>query len=421
MDGPLNQSLKPQQHARIKFAAMAATYFAGALNDNFFKQSALILAVISDKSYLQGYATIVFTLPFVLFAAHAGFCADRFSKRSIVIGSKFLELAAMLLAAFAVYSLNWSLMILSLFILGLQATLFGPSLNGTIPEFYLPRYIPTANAIIKAITTGAILAGIAAAGFVLDIKGMAGDVPLARLIVACVMIAVSLIGLATAFAVPKFPAAAPDARFPWTGPLDSVKTLYHLRSDSLLAVAVVSSAFFWFIASLQILIVNRLGLAQLGLSATMTSMLVLIELAGIATGSLLSPRFAKGVAWHRVLAPSILVMAGSMFAVALVPLLSPLVQKSVVVIALAVLGTAGGLFFIPLASFVQIRPAPDVKGRIISATSFADFCGIFVSGAILSLFNHLAVRPSDCFGLMGIMVAIVAVWLLFVLPKGKTQ
>jgi MFS family permease len=238
MDGTLNQLPKPEyQQARVKFAAMVATYVAGVFNDNFFKQSALILAVISDKSYLQGYATIVFTLPFILFAAHAGSCADRFPKRSVIIGSKIIELAAMLLAALAVYMLSWMLMILSLFILGLQATLFGPSLNGTIPELYQSRYVPTANAIIKAITTGGILAGIAAAGFVLDVEGMAAGVPLGRFIVACVVVAISVIGLAAAFAVPKFPAAAPDARLSWTGPLDSLKTLYRLRSDSLLAVS----------------------------------------------------------------------------------------------------------------------------------------------------------------------------------------
>ncbi len=412
----MDEPQKPQK-TRLKFAAMAAAYSAGNLNDNFFKQSALILAVVSGRSYLQGYATIVFTLPFILFAAYAGFCADRFPKRSMIITAKAIEFAVMLLVAFAVYSLSWSLMMFSLGLLGLQATLFGPSLNGSIPELYPPYYVPTANAVIRTTVTGSILAGIAAAGFVLDIKGSVGAVPVSRVIVACVVIVVSVIGLAVSFGVPKFPAADPDARFPWAGPLNSLRTLSSLRSDSLLAVSVVSSAFFWFIASLQILIVNQLGLSQFGMSAAMTSMLILIELGGIAGGSLLSVLLAKGHKWYRVLVSASSVMAVCMFLIAFVPHLPAILRKPVIITSLAFLGMSGGVFLIPIASFIQIRPAPDIKGRVIAASSFADFCGISISGVILTVFNNYAIKPSNCFGLMGVMVTMVAIWLFFVLPK----
>jgi acyl-[acyl-carrier-protein]-phospholipid O-acyltransferase/long-chain-fatty-acid--[acyl-carrier-protein] ligase len=405
------------QGTRRKFAAMIAAYLAGNLNDNFFKQSASILAVISGKAYLQGYAAIIFTIPFILFAAHAGFCADRFPKRSIVIGCKILELVAMLFAAFAIYSLNWSLMLLALFILGFQATLFGPSLNGSIPELYPPQYVPSANAIIKATTTAAILAGIASAGFVLNMKGNLGLIPLGRVVVASLMIVTALAGLAAAFAVPKFPAADPAARFPWSGPVESVRMLYRLRKDSQLAVAIVCFAFFWFVGSLQVLIINQLGLAQLGLSTALTSTLGVVELSGIAAGSVLSAILSKGRKWSSLLVPAAVVMTAAMFLVAFVPSMSDVLLKPVLISALAVLGTAGGLFFIPLASFIQIRPASDIKGRVIAAANFAGDCGILISGTVLYLFNRLSLKPSDCFGLMGIMGTIMAVWLVFVLPK----
>ncbi len=422
MDGPLNRSLESRpEKTRLKFAAMVATYAGSNLNDNFFKQSSLIIAVLSDKSYLQGYAVIVFTLPFILFAAYAGFCADRFSKRSVMITSKALEFASMLLAAFAFYTLNWPLIIVALAFLGAQATLFGPSLNGSIPELYPPGYVTTANSILRAITTSGILAGIAIAGFVLDIKGQAGDVPLARLVVACVVIALSMVCFIACFAVPKFPAASLNARFPWAGPLNSLKILYQLRRDSLLAISIICSAFFWFIGSLQVLVINQLGLAQFGLSPAMTSALVLIELAGTAAGSFLSPYFAKGVKWYRVLIPSTAAMVAFMIIMAYVPYLPHVIRKTAVISSLAVLGIAGGLFLIPLISFIQIRPAPNVKGRVIAASSFADFCGIFVSGAVIHLFNHFNLRPSNCFGLMGIMVAVVTIWLFFVLPGKKSD
>src|SRR5512140_1817175 len=130
-------SLKERiRKARGKFAAMAGTYFVGVFNDNFFKQTAMLMAVAAGRSSLQGYATIIFTLPFIVFAAHAGWCADRFSKRSVVIAAKALELTAMIFGALGVFYGNWVLILVMLGIEGVQATIFSPAINGSIPELY---------------------------------------------------------------------------------------------------------------------------------------------------------------------------------------------------------------------------------------------------------------------------------------------
>lgn len=63
------------------FGAMATTYCLGVFNDNFFKQAAMLLAVAAGLNHLQGWAAILFALPFILFAAQGGWCADRFPKK----------------------------------------------------------------------------------------------------------------------------------------------------------------------------------------------------------------------------------------------------------------------------------------------------------------------------------------------------
>ncbi len=420
MNDSSNDSLKKRvRQARAKFAAMAATYFAGVLNDNFFKQSVLLMAVAMDKSHLQGWATVVFTLPFILFAAPAGFCADRFSKRSIVIASKFMELTAMIFAAFGIYFLIWQLIMVTLFIMALQSTLFGPSLRGTIPELYPAQYVVTANAIIRMLSTGAILAGIALAGIVLDVKGFAGNVKLGYAIASCAVVGVAVIGVIVSFGVPKFPAASPNVKFPWSGPLNSIKTLYDIRKDSLLTIVITAKAFFWFIGSLNVLVINKLGLEQFGLTNTLTSALFIVELAGIATGSLLSTKLARGEKWHRVLCPSAVVIAICMFIVAIVPQLPASIRKSTIVCALGLLGVAGGVFSVPLASFVQVRPSADIKGRIIAASSFADFTGILISGGVFYLLNNWNIKPSNCFAVKGVMTAVIGLWLFIALRRKK--
>jgi acyl-[acyl-carrier-protein]-phospholipid O-acyltransferase/long-chain-fatty-acid--[acyl-carrier-protein] ligase len=422
MDGKPGDDLKERiRSARRKFAAMAATYFAGVLNDNFFRQSALLMAVTAGKQHLQGYATFVFTLPFILFAAPAGFCADRFPKRYIVITSKVLELVAMIFAGLGIYYLNWGLIMVTLFIMGLQSTLFGPSLNGSIPELYPAEYVVKANAIIRMVSTGAILIGIAVAGFVLDKEEMLGAVPLGRVVAATMVVGMSVIGVIVSFGVPRYPAASPDAKFPWRGPLDSVRTLWGLRVYSLLAITIGTKAFIWFIGSLEVQVINLLGVSQFGLSKTLTSWLIIVQLVGIAAGSILSARLAKGQRWYRVLGPAAIVMAVGLFVVALVPHLPASVRPGVLIATLGLAGMAGGVLLIPLASYVQVRPAAERKGRVIAAASFADFTGILLSGAVFYLLVKVGVLPSNCFAVMGIMMGTVGIWLFAVLGGKKYQ
>ncbi len=148
----------------VCFAAMAGTYFLGVFNDNFFKQAALLLAITVGMGHLQSVATMLFSLPFIPFSAYAGWFADRFSKEWVVISSKILELCAMLIGAYGILALNWNCVLAMVFIMSTQSTLFGPALNGSIPELFPREYVPPANAILKLVATLAILAGIAMSG-----------------------------------------------------------------------------------------------------------------------------------------------------------------------------------------------------------------------------------------------------------------
>ncbi len=83
---------------------MTATQLFGAFNDNLYKQLMLLLAVPVGIAKVfeqdqQGLATIVFSLPFVLFSGFAGFLADRFSKQPIIVLAKLAEIVIMRLGA----------------------------------------------------------------------------------------------------------------------------------------------------------------------------------------------------------------------------------------------------------------------------------------------------------------------------------
>ena len=168
---PETDEVPPLHRAHGQFAAMAGAYFMGTFNDNFFKQAVMLLAVAVGKERFQGFAAMAFTLPFLLFAAPAGWMADRYPKRNVVIAAKSLELAAAFLGAAGVLTGHLWLMVGMVGLMGLQSTFFSPALNGSIPELYPLGQVTKANALLRMIVTLGILLGITLAGVFLGLKG----------------------------------------------------------------------------------------------------------------------------------------------------------------------------------------------------------------------------------------------------------
>jgi acyl-[acyl-carrier-protein]-phospholipid O-acyltransferase/long-chain-fatty-acid--[acyl-carrier-protein] ligase len=298
--------------------------------------------------------------------------------------------------------------------MGLQSCIFGPSLNGSIPELYPASYVTTANGVLKVFVTMAILSGVAVAGFVLDSRGEVFGFPAGPFWVAMTALCVAGLGFAASFGVPHRPAAMQHARkFPWTGPADSIRTVVHCFRDRVLGLAIVADMFVWFAGSLEIPVINVLGEEQFGYSASATSGMIVAELGGIAAGGLLAVKIATGPRWHRVLVPAALGLAAGMGMVAAAATLpSEPVRYYGILLGLIVAGVAGGLFMIPCESFVQVRPPAERRGQVISATNFMVFIGIMASGPLANVLNEY-VRPSVSFALVGglSLAAALGLWL----------
>ena len=84
--------------------------FFNAFNDNMYKIVVSLLAVVlvgqaHSGDYLE-LASFIFVAPFLIFATYAGQLADRFEKRSVVLFTKAIEIAAMVFALFALTTLK---------------------------------------------------------------------------------------------------------------------------------------------------------------------------------------------------------------------------------------------------------------------------------------------------------------------------
>jgi MFS family permease len=400
---------------------MATAYFLGVFNDNFFKQAAMLLAVAADESERQGYVLMTYTLPFLLFAAPAGWCADRFPKRRVVIGSKWFELAAMLFGAAGVCTGHWPLMLAMLFIMGLQAAFFSPALNGSIPELYPEAFVPRANGILRVLITFAIMSGIGATGVLLDRpgKGWCG-IEMGRLLVAGSVIGLAVLGIVVSYGVPRRPAADRTVRFPWSGPWRTAMDLWATRKDSLLATSIMANVFVWFVGSIEVLIINPLGLKQLHLSNTATSGLLASQLIGIGAGGLLCSRLVQGPRWYRLVGPLGILMSGVMMGMTLTPGLPDPVRVPAVFAGSFLMGALGGAILVPMESFIQVRPRPERKGAVWSAVNFVVFGGILCSGFVANALNSHW-KPTSALGIIGAGALAMSVLLLGLYKREEQQ
>lgn len=408
---PIHAVDRKIEMVRTKFASMTSTYCLGVFNDNFFKQAAMLLAVTLGLNHLQGIATLLFALPFILFSSIAGWAADRFSKKKVVIASKGVEFSAMLIGSAGLITGNWPCILAMVFLMGLQSTFFSPALNGSIPELYPESHVPRANGILKLVTTLAVLAGVACAGICLDIDFQT-DAPLGSgaWITAGVAVVIALGGFITSFGTYSKPAAGAKVAFPKFGPISSIMDTIEICRDKQLLLAIIADSCFYFMASMVLLVVNVLGIQELGMSESMTSMLSVSLMIGICLGSLMVSRLIDMKKWSRYLALSSCTIGLALLLGASVGSLPNGMQFYWLAISLIATGLAGGFLIIPVASFLQTHPASSDKGRVLAASNFCTFCAILCSGIIFYVMDSI-IAPSQMIGCVGGMAILTAVLL----------
>ncbi len=383
------------------FWGMIITQFLGAFNDNLYKQMMLLMAIpaagmaAGAQMDLQGWATLVFSLPFVLFSGYAGYLSDRYSKTPIIVACKVAEILIMLmgLAAFYYYDLfgmagTWVV----LFLMATQSAFFGPGKYGILPELFRQQDLPRANGLMLMTTFLAIIFGVVAAGALKTaLAGGEGGRPqdLAVGMLVCVGIAVA--GTLSSLMVRRIPPAQPSARLTVDALAVSRDIWQLLQRDRTLLGALLVSSLFWMVSGMAAPTVNRLGLDMLGQEEFGASFLSAFIAFGIMVGAVLA-----GVLCRRGWSGPCVSMGLSGICVCLFLLGMwtdgdrHLLGFYGSILGLFALGICAAVFAIPIQVFLQARPPSTLKGRMIATMNQANFVGILISGPLYQFFEAVS-------------------------------
>jgi acyl-[acyl-carrier-protein]-phospholipid O-acyltransferase/long-chain-fatty-acid--[acyl-carrier-protein] ligase len=335
-----------------------------------------------------------------------GFLADRYSKRTVTIGTKFFEMAVMVLAVAGLGWQNLHLEMAAVFLASTQAALFGPSKYGLLPELLPESKLSWGNGVLELGTFLAAIAGGVAGALLADIfQGREGWSGL-------IFLGLSVVGLIFSLAITKVPSADPAKKFR-ANPIGDLWAQGRLiRQDRVLWLAVLGNMYFWFLGALLTQNILFYGSDVLHISSTQTGILQAGVAIGIGLGSVAAGYLSSGKVEYG------LIPLGSIGMTVFGILLSGQnLSFPHVLVLLAALGFFAGFFAVPVNALIQHRPDEKDKGGVIAAANLLSFVGIGGAAAVYYVFQHYShFSPPAIFLSASLLTVAATVYVLWLLP-----
>ncbi|WP_432200700.1 MFS transporter [Erythrobacter sp. W53] len=413
---------------RRRFLPLFVTQLFNAFNDNLYK-TAMVLFVVytvysdeSQEGIFSAVATGLFMLPFFLLSAVAGQLADMRDKARIIRTVKFCEIILMLIGASGLY-LAWQgiavdefaipLMMLALFLTGVQSTFLGPIKYAILPQHLKKEEVLAGTGLVEAGTYIAILTGTILAGWI-PVEWAAGGI-----------IFTALVGYMVSRQIPTAPPLGTIEKIDWNIWRASSNLIRGTMHDRQIYYAIIAISFFWTIGAVLTIQFPPLAKNTLMASKEVASLFLAVFSVGIAIGSVSINALLKGTVSARYAPVSVIMMGVFVVAFYLVCRLwaanAPTELMGVtefigwpmataLLLCLLGIAIAGGMFVVPLYAFLTTRVAADQAARTIAANNIVN-SGAMVVGALIAMSLSFFGIPIAEQLLLSAGMCIISAWL----------
>ena len=411
-----------------KFAAFFWTQFMGAFNDNFFKNSLIVLVTFRGVQLLGlapeslvAVAGGLFILPFFLFSPLAGQLSDKFEKSQIVRWTKVSEIAIMTVAAVGFLAGSWMLLLFVLFLMGTQSTFFGPVKYSMIPELVSNEDLTEGNAFIELGTFLSILLGTIAGGFVTTLPSSVNWIAAGVLVFA-------IIGYLFSRKIPETEVMAGDLKIQWNPFPEFVNLFQILRERKVIWNSALGISWFWFFGAGILSVLPIYVKDYLMADEQVVTLFLAMFTLGIGMGSILCEKMSfKQVELGVVPIGS---LGLTVFLLDLFLIVPPWLGTPVtfseffssfqgwrLAVDFFFMSVFGGIFIVPLYTLVQERSHPETRSRVIAANNILN--AIFMVGAsvVVLLFYRFNLNPAEIFAVFAGFNVLVAVYIYSLVPE----
>jgi len=422
------------------FIGLLLTQFLGTLNDNMFRWFVVPLGKeVIDSALALSLGLVCFTLPYPLLAAPAGYLADRFSKRTVIVACKVAEILLMILGILAVLQGSIHMLFVVVALMGAQAALFAPSKYGSIAEILRTEKLTKGNGLMGLVTIVSSALGFVAGNalYVQMQRAFEGAGPIllaspglsgvAR--AATAFVSVALLGLGASLMIRPLPIADRTRRFPKNMVKSTFAELSLLARDRTLFRTALGIAFFWFLASLAQMNIDSYGTKVLALGQEDIGPLLAMLVVGVGLGSVLAGLWSGGKvelgivpigATGIVLSAFLLYVTGNSVGTGAELAVHRAFGWSCV--WLFVLGISSGLFDIPLETYLQQRSNVRTRGTILAAANFIAYSFMIVAAGLFWLMqSRLHWTAATIFLVAGIGTVPVAIYVVCLIPQATIR
>jgi 1-acyl-sn-glycerol-3-phosphate acyltransferase len=388
-----------------RFAPFFWTQFAGAANDNVFKNAFVVFVTFEAASLLAVDAgTIVnligavFILPFMLFSATSGQLADKFEKSALIRWIKLFEITIMMLGLAGFALGNVTVLFVALALLGVHSTLFGPVKYAILPQHLRDDELVGGNGMVEMGTFVAILLGTIAGGLVVAVK-------------------------------PHGALVAPALAINWNPVSETWRNLAIARANLVVWRSMLGISWFWFYGAIYLAQLPAFTQQVLGGDEHVFTLLLALFSIGIGVGSLLCERLSGrkvelglvpfGSIGLTLFAVDLWLATRGMTAAGQAGVVAFLAEAAHwrVALDIVLLGVFGGFYTVPLYALIQSRSQPSHRSRIIAANNILNALFIVVSAGVAIALLKSGLGIPALFLAVGVMNALVALYIYTLVPE----
>jgi len=388
------------------FSYLNMTQFIGAFNDNLYKLLVIYYLIhvegVDQTSKIIALAGAIFILPFIFFARVAGILADKFSKSTIVLITRCFGFVIALASLLVFYFGSSMGAYCVLFAMATNSAIFVIARNSLLPELVPSDNISNANGVMSSVGFVAIILGTFSASFILDMTSRNYVFSSFFLILTAIM------AIITSWLIEYTPPVNQKETHEKIKPFflaEIFSTLKQASEYPFLLSSILGASFFLFFGAFFQLNLIPFVMQSLHLSDLEGGYMFLLCAIGIGVGSVIAGKIS-GKTVELGLVP----VAAGMMAVCLFLMHFYSDSFYSIVILTAVIGLFGGLFDIPLESYIQYKSPANVRGHIVAATKFMSSFGVLcASGLIYLLSNVLHLNASEGFYILGFIIVIATI------------
>ena len=373
------------------YAGLLAAQFLAAFNDQAIHASAMLFAINTQtlsEAQAISLMPILFYAPWAIFCTLAGYYADRYSKRNILVLWKIAEVGICALALFGFWygtdggqprAGAW-VVLSTVFLMGTHSAFFVPAKYGVMPEILQPHLLSRGNGLLESLSFLAVILGTISGG-VMSFVFLRREMN-----IGIVLLGLAILGALCSLLMRWMPAANTARRFPAYvyGPLiQNLKTLLWIRP---LAFAVIGIAFFTFILAFMRATVYMFGESQ---NPRWDELKTSVVVGTVALGVGLGSPIAGYVSGRKVELGLIPIGAAGMIIGCVLAGLSLGFIPGFIACTI-LLGICTGFYLVPLFTLLQYRAPKASKGDMIASSNFINVSGAIAASLLFAALVYVA-------------------------------